>query len=98
MEKVTRKEVARKAGVSETVVSYVLNHNRYVDADKKRLVLEAVPALGYVPSPMARALKGKGSGRILLVTDHLESDHFVSLVSEMEKRAFQEGLSVSLCR
>ena len=98
MEKVTRKEVARKAGVSETVVSYVLNHNRYVDAGKKRRVLEAVSTLGYVPSPMARALKGKGSGRILLVTDHLESDHFVSLVSEMEKLASQEGLSVSLCR
>ena len=95
---VTRKDVALRAGVSETVVSYVLNRNRYVDADKRRRVLSAVKELGYVPSPLARALKGKGSGRILLVTDHLESDHFVSLVSEMEKRASQEGLSVSLCR
>ncbi len=98
MGKVTRKDVAIKAGVSETVVSYVLNQNRYVDADKRRRVLSAVKELGYVPSPMARALKGKGSGRILLITDHLESDHFVSLVSEMERLASEEGLSVSLCR
>lgn len=98
MGKVTRKDVALRAGVSETVVSYVLNRNRYVDAGKRGRVLSAVKELGYVPSPMARALKGKGSGRILLITDHLESDHFVSLVSEMERLASEEGLSVSLCR
>lgn len=98
MGRVTRKDVAAKAGVSETVVSYVLNHNRYVDAGKRKRVMDAVGSLGYVPSPMARALKGKGSGQILLVVDHLESDHFVSLVSKMEGLASREGLVVSLCR
>jgi hypothetical protein len=32
----TRKDVADLAGVSETIVSYVLNANRYVSADKKK--------------------------------------------------------------
>ncbi|MEG2116476.1 MAG: LacI family DNA-binding transcriptional regulator, partial [Clostridia bacterium] len=36
--KVTRKDVAKEAGVSVTIVSYVVNNNRYVDADKRRRV------------------------------------------------------------
>ena len=56
----TRKDVADLAGVSETIVSYVLNANRYVSADKKKRVLEAVEKLHYRPNSIARALKGKG--------------------------------------
>ena len=55
----TRKDVARMADVSETIVSYVLNNNRYVSAEKRRRVLEAVEALRYRPNSIARALKGK---------------------------------------
>ena len=33
-ERVTRADVAKMAGVSETIVSYVINNNRYV-ADRK---------------------------------------------------------------
>ena len=33
--KVTRKDVAEEAGVSETIVSYVLNKNRYVKEEKR---------------------------------------------------------------
>lgn len=37
----TRADVAREANVSETIVSYVMNNNRYVAAEKRRRVLEA---------------------------------------------------------
>ena len=40
--KVMRKDVAEEAGVSETIVSYVLNKNRYVKEEKRQRVLEAV--------------------------------------------------------
>ena len=56
---VTRKDVAELAGVSETVVSYVINNNRYVDKGKRRRVEEAVRQLHYRPNTIARALKGK---------------------------------------
>ena len=39
MKNVTRKDIAREAGVSETIVSYVINDNRYVEAQKKKRVL-----------------------------------------------------------
>ena len=35
-ERVTRADVAKMAGVSETVVSYVINNNRYVAMEKRR--------------------------------------------------------------
>ena len=44
---VTRKDIALEAGVSETIVSYVMNNNRYVDKEKRKRVLEAVEKLGY---------------------------------------------------
>ena len=46
-QKVTRKDVAREAGVSETIVSYVLNKNRYVKEEKRQRVLEVVEKLQY---------------------------------------------------
>ena len=56
---ITRRDVAARAGVSETIVSYVLNNNRYVAQDKRERVLHAVQELHYQPNSIARALKGK---------------------------------------
>ena len=58
-ERVTRADVAELAGVSETIVSYVMNNNRYVAKDKRERVEEAVRLLNYRPNNVARALKGK---------------------------------------
>lgn len=96
MKRVTRSDVAREAGVSETIVSYVMNANRYVDREKKERVLEAVRRLGYHPSPLARALKGKGTDHCLLIADDLRSEHFSLLVFEMEKYAASHDLCISL--
>lgn len=96
MARVTRKDIAQEAGVTETIVSYVLNGNRYVNKDKKARVLDAVKKLGYSPSPMARALKGKNSDHILFIADDLMSEHFGTIIGEMEKLASENGILVSL--
>ena len=96
MKKVTRKDVALEAGVSETVVSYVLNSNRPVDGRKKARVLEAVRKLGYVPSPAARSLKGKAARHILFVVDDLVSEYFGSIMGELEKLVVGQGYLFSL--
>lgn len=97
MKRVTRKDVADKAGVSETIVSYVLNGNRYVDKTKKNKVLKATKELGYHPSPMARALKGKGSNHYLFIADDLRSEHFAIIINEMEELVKDKGICISLC-
>ena len=65
-ERVTRADVAKMAGVSETIVSYVINNNRYVAKEKRQRVEEAVRLLNYRPNNVARALKGKRSNQIIL--------------------------------
>ncbi|MEA5016614.1 MAG: LacI family DNA-binding transcriptional regulator [Candidatus Limiplasma sp.] len=93
---VTRKDVAQLAGVSETIVSYVLNNNRYVSAEKRGRVLEAVERLHYRPNSIARALKGKGSSYILFIADNIENEYFGRLVHEMDSFAYDKGYVVSL--
>ena len=92
-QRVTRRDVALRAGVSETVVSYVLNANRYVDSEKKERVLRAVRELGYFPSPVARALKGKDAHHVLFIVDDMISEYFGSIISEMEKLVAAKAFS-----
>ena len=96
-QKVTRKDVAREAGVSETIVSYVLNKNRYVKEEKRQRVLEAVEKLQYQPNNIARALHGKGSRQILFIAEELSSGYFPKLVSQMSRDVYKQGYMISLC-
>lgn len=92
----TRKDVAELAGVSETIVSYVINDNRYVSEDKRRRVLDAVAKLHYRPNSIARALKGKGNSHILFIADNIANEHFGRLVREIDDVAYDKGYLVSL--
>lgn len=92
----TRKDVAARAGVSETVVSYVLNNNRYVAQDKRERVLAAVRELHYHPNAVARTLKGKKSNHILFIADNISNEHFGKIVEEMDKLAYDKGYLISL--
>lgn len=94
--KCTRRDVAERAGVSETIVSYVLNNNRYVAKSKRDRVLQAVRELNYHPNSIARALKGKGSNHILFIADRISNEHFGILVEEMDKVAYDKGYLISL--
>jgi len=95
---VTRQMVADEAGVSVTVVSYVINNNRYVDQDKRRRVEAAVEKLGYRPNAIARMLKSKRSNHILFVADQIDTEHFGKLLSEMDLLLYETGYLISLAR
>ncbi len=92
----TRKDVAKLANVSETVVSYVVNNNRYVAAEKRERVLKAISALNYQPNNIARALKGKGSNHLVFVADKISTEHFGVLVEQMDSFAYEQGYLISL--
>ncbi|SDD24292.1 LacI family DNA-binding transcriptional regulator [Auraticoccus monumenti] len=85
----TRADVARAAGVSPALVSYVLNDGpRPVSADARARVLGAIDELGYRPNRIARALSQSRTNSIaMLMPDH-ENPHFAELAQAVEDEAF----------
>lgn len=96
-ERTTRADVARRAGVSETIVSYVINNNRYVAKEKRLRVEQAVTELNYRPNNVARALKGKHSNQLLFIADQITNEFFSRIVSDMDLYAYEAGYLISLC-
>ncbi|MES5820848.1 LacI family DNA-binding transcriptional regulator [Streptomyces sp. RG80] len=73
MPRVTSKDVAREAGVSQTTVSFVLNgrDEHGLSAETRQRVLETAERLGYVPSGAGRALRKGRSNVVLCVVPDL---------------------------
>lgn len=93
----TRADVAKRAGVSVTVVSYVMNNNRYVDADKRERVLQAAKELNYIPNNVALALRGKKSNQILFIVDNPANERLSRLMGGMDRYAYERRSVVTLC-
>ena len=94
----TREDVAKEAGVTKTIVSYVVNNNRYVDNKKRERVQAAIKKLGYRPNSIARALKGKTTNHILFVVDDIQSEHFSSIIKEIDSLVYKKGYFFTLCQ
>ncbi|QTX05177.1 LacI family DNA-binding transcriptional regulator [Agromyces archimandritae] len=93
----TRSDVARLAGVSTAVVSYVVNDGpRPVAAETRRRVLDAIRALGYRPNASARALK-RGSTRLLgLVVSEIVNPFHSECIDALDLAASRHGYSLLL--
>ena len=74
---VTIKDVAKKAGVSISTVSRVINNSKPVTDEIKKKVLDVIEETGYVPNPLARSLVTKKSQLIGVVVPEV-SDSFVN--------------------
>jgi len=93
----TRADVARYAGVSTAVVSYVVNEGpRRVAPGTAARVRAAVQALDYSPNVAARALR-KGSSEMLgLVVPDITNPFFAELAHAVEGAAAERGFLVTL--
>ncbi|HSN42960.1 MAG TPA: LacI family DNA-binding transcriptional regulator [Propionibacteriaceae bacterium] len=93
----TRDDVARLAGVSTAVVSYVVNDGpRPVAAETRAKVLEAIDKLGYRPNVAARSLITGRSDLIGLVVPDVANPYFGALARAVEDSASARGLRVVL--
>ena len=79
---VTLAEVARRAGVSPSTVSYVLSRKRSISEETRQKVEAAIEALGYHPHAGARALASNRSN-ILALMIPLRSDMYVPVIMEI---------------
>ncbi|MCX7976366.1 MAG: LacI family transcriptional regulator [Bellilinea sp.] len=92
----TIREVASRAGVSPTTVSHVINNTRFVSAEARQRVLEAMAELNYRPNVLARSLR-RGETRTLgLILPDSANPFFAEIARAIEDAAFSAGYNVIL--
>ncbi len=95
---VTRKDVAERAGVSVTVVSYVVNNGpRPVSSATRARVEKAIEELGYYPNELARSLRRQRSLTIGLLIPNLTNPVYAEIARNMEDVCTEAGYLVLLC-
>ncbi len=93
---VGRADVARLAGVSPAVVSYVTNGSHPVSTRTRARVLAAIDQLGYRPNALARSLATSRTHTLGLLLPDSSNPYFAELSSAIEDAAFAAGFTVLL--
>lgn len=97
--RITARDVARRAGVSQPTVSLVLTNNpraRVAERTRERVLL-AAQELGYQPNLVARGLVSQRSFGLGVVVPNLDNPFFTEVVSGAERVAAESGYAVLLC-
>ena len=90
---VTLEMVARRAGVSPSTVSRILNGTAIVSPVKKQAVNNAIAELGFVPNPVARGLAGGRTLSIGVVTQAIDSPFYGAALRGIEDMLEPAGYS-----
>jgi len=94
---VTRADVARLAGTSTAVVTYVINNGpRPVAPQTRARVLRAIEELGYRPNALARSLKAGTTRTVGLVVPDSRNPFFAELAHALEDVLFAAGHALLL--
>jgi LacI family transcriptional regulator len=94
---VTIKDIALHAGVSITTVSHVVNGTRFVSETARVRVNDAITALKYVPSALARSLKNNRTHTIGMMIPNCSNPFFAELIRGIEDTCFAADFNVILC-
>lgn len=91
--RVTMKDVARHAGVSQPTVSFVLNDRRDVSiaAETRTRVLEAAKELNFQPNRAAQSLRSNRSYTVGVIADRLVSQPYAGHIVLGVQQAVQEA-------
>lgn len=93
----TRTDVAKLAGVSAAVVSYVVNNGpRPVATATRKRVEAAMEQLDYRPNALARALKLRRAQAVGVVVPDVSNTFFGALARELSNQAFETGFALLL--
>lgn len=91
---VSRKDVAREAGVSATSVSYYINQSGYVSEEAGRRIQQAIEKLHYNPNQIARSLKTKTSNQFVFLCNEIRNPFYAQIVSSATEAAYKEGYGI----
>ncbi|ONN27498.1 LacI family transcriptional regulator [Thermosipho affectus] len=91
------KEVAKKAGVSISTVSRVLNNSAPVSEELEKRVKKAIEELGYYPSSIAKGLRKGRTGTIGFILPDITNPFFANIVRGAEDYLRKKGYNLILC-
>lgn len=92
--KVTIKDIAKKADVSVTTVSRVLNNKPDVGDDTRAKILKIIDELNYNPNSVARGLVMQKTHTIGLIIPDISNPFFPQVARAVEDKAQKLGYSV----
>lgn len=92
----TISDVARKAGLSVSTVSRVINKKPHVSQQKETLVKAAMKELGYKPMPAARQLRGTKTKNLAVTVPRITNPFFADLINVIERTLDSEGYTTIL--
>lgn len=93
----TIKDVARRAGVSPTTVSHIINNTRFVSDVLRERVMQAIEELDYHPFGLARSLRTKQSSTIGVLIPDNTNPYFAEIARLLEDECFLQGYNVFIC-
>ena len=105
MKKVTIKDVAREAGVSVTLVSFVMNAkvgedgrlDCPVNPETAARVLDVAKRLGYRRNAAAASLRSGRSNTIAVITTDIANNFFAGISRYIEDKSAQYGYTALFC-
>ena len=97
--RITSRDIARIAGVSQATVSLVLNgkYNR-MSSEVRERVLEAVKHTNYVPNTFAKGLKEQRSSIIAAIVENIDGPYYAGMVAGAELEAEQRGYQILIAK
>ncbi len=87
-------EVAKRAGVSPSTVSRVLNRPDVVSLETRQRVMRAVNLLGYTPNSTAKNLRQARTGKLLVTVPDISNPFFSLILQGIEDVAQREDYAV----
>lgn len=93
----TMKDISKRAGVSLSTVSAVINHSAYVSPELTKRVMQAVEELNYRPNAVARSLKKKSTNTIGVIVTDILNPFYPPMIKGIEDVAFNNNFNVILC-
>jgi LacI family sucrose operon transcriptional repressor len=97
MAAVTIKDVAKRAGVTVTTVSRVLNNRGYISEATREKVYRAMKELNYQPNEIARSLLRRRTNILGIILPTVAHPFFSELAFFIEYYAYEYGYKVMLC-
>ncbi|MCX8094317.1 MAG: LacI family transcriptional regulator [Candidatus Goldbacteria bacterium] len=91
MKKLVIKDIARRAGVSESAVSKVINNYDDISEKTKEKIQKIIEKLNYRPSKSAQILRKGKTNTIAFMSGRIASHFTVEILSAIERNTFITG-------